>query len=272
MIGTGISITPDDNIAAWNGQEVCVVGHWVECRGWRFPKEGEAGGPGKSFPGFSSFLAPEKQHRTTPVDPMHTSEQSVDIVLNETTCRIRFAQSEDAMALAELKVTCWQADYDGLLPQQALQQLDASTEAPHWQSWLEDSGSGLIACVAQAQDGSLLGYGLAGPMRLGDRPDQELADDGELYALHVHPDWQRRGLARSMLAKLVAAMVVQEHNSMGHWMIGGNHKAEAFLAAMKAREAQKRVEIRSGRIAFREKSWSWPDLKALQARLTVRPV
>lgn len=185
---------------------------------------------------------------------------------------VRPVTTDDALALAQLKVLCWQADYAGLLPAQSLAGLDAAAEAPHWRSWLQDETSGLVASLVEAPDGRLLGYGLAGPMRLGDRPGKEINAEAELYALHIHPDWQRKGLGRALLAHLVSDLIAREYGTMGLWMIGGNHKAGAFLAALKAEEGEKRVEIRSGRIAFREKAWYWPDLKALQARLIIRPV
>ena len=118
----------------------------------------------------------------------------------------------------------------------------------------------------------MLGYGLAGPMRKGDRAGEEIEAEAEIYALYVHPDHQREGHGQRLFAALVAALLEAGNLSMGLWMMGGNKLAEAFYGKMLGTEHGKRVEIRDGRIAFREKGWRWDDLKQLHARLTVRAI
>ena len=184
---------------------------------------------------------------------------------------LRPATPEDAATLAALKVASWRADYVGLMPQASLERLNATEEVPHWRNWLADEKAGLIAYVAEV-GGKPVGYGLAGPMRLGDRPGEEIEADGEIYALCLLPNHQRQGLGKALFTALVGAMIERGFRSAGFWMIGGNRKAEGFLPRIEAREWAKRVEIRHGRISFREKGWLWQDLKQLQARLTVKLV
>ncbi|WP_373237550.1 GNAT family N-acetyltransferase [Cohaesibacter celericrescens] len=152
-----------------------------------------------------------------------------------------------------------------------LDALDATSETPHWRSWLADEKAGLIACLLENAEG-LIGYGLAGPMRLGDRPDNEIQADSELYALYIHPAYQRQGHGRHLFMAMVERLVGAYYQSAGSWMMGGNHKAEHFFEKMGGLEVGKRVDIRNGRIAYREKAWCWRDLKQVQARLTLRTV
>ncbi len=185
---------------------------------------------------------------------------------NPTSILVRAAEPDDALDLASLKVVCWRSAYPGLIPQSELDHLDAASEAPHWRDWLSDSESRMIACLVEL-DGELVGYGLAGPMRLGDRPGREIDADAELYALYVHPDHLRKGLGQRLMAALLEKMMSDGYSSLGAWMVGGNLVAEAFYHKLGAEEAGKRVEIRHGRIAYREKAWRWSTLSALKTNL-----
>nr|WP_321458193.1 GNAT family N-acetyltransferase [uncultured Cohaesibacter sp.] len=184
---------------------------------------------------------------------------------------LRSAKPDDAEAIAALKVICWQTAYKGLMPEASLEHLNAADEVPHWRNWLADETSGLIANLL-FYEGLLVGYGLAGPMRLGDRPGEEIEADAELYALYVHPDYQRRSFGQKLLSELVGTIMAQGFGKIGAWMIGGNVKAEGFYKKTGAVELRKRVEIHHGRIGYREKAWIWDDLPKLMARLTLRSV
>lgn len=194
------------------------------------------------------------------------------------TTNIRPASPSDALALAHLKVLCWRDSYQGLMPQSLLDGLDAETEAPHWHHWLDDNKADLIAYLAHDKAGQLIGYGLAGPMRLSQEGEKanRIGDDidaqSEIYAIYVHPDHQRGGIGQALMAELVSQLIRQGSSSLGLWMLAGNAKAEQFYQTIQGKDAGKRVEIANGRIAFREKGWIWRDLKALKARLTLRPL
>nr|WP_321526488.1 GNAT family N-acetyltransferase [uncultured Cohaesibacter sp.] len=187
------------------------------------------------------------------------------------TVALRAAGPEDAAAIAALKVICWREAYKGLMPEASLESLDVVDETPHWRDWLMDGKAGLLAHLLWRGE-DLIGYGLAGPMRLGNRPEREIEADGELYALYVHPEEQRMGHGQLLLSSLVEAMMGRGYRTIGAWMIGGNHRAERFYLKLGAQEVGKRVEIHNGRIAYREKSWIWSDLPKLLARLTIRSV
>ncbi|SNY92080.1 Ribosomal protein S18 acetylase RimI [Cohaesibacter sp. ES.047] len=189
------------------------------------------------------------------------------MTLNQPVFSLRSATPEDAGAIAHLKVVCWQHAYKGLLPKESLDRLDAEAEIHHWRDWLADDGEDLIARLI-AVDGEPVGYGLAGPMRTGDREGEELETDAELYALYIHPDYQRSGHGQRLFVDLAAALIAQNYQGLGLWMAARNHVAELFFAKMCGAQARKRVVISHGRIAFREQGWTWDDLRKSHTRLT----
>ena len=184
---------------------------------------------------------------------------------------LRRATGQDAAEIARLKVIIWRDSYVGLMPQESLDGLDAEAETQHWKSWLEDETAQLIALILE-KDGKGIGYGLAGPMRKGDRPGKEIEARSEIYAIYIHPDHQRQGYGQQLFVALIQALIEAGYDDVGLWMIGGNSKAERFYEKLEGTETGKRVEIHNGRIAFREKGWRWADLRQLLARLTVRLV
>ena len=206
-----------------------------------------------------------------PSPPIVNSAEKHMKDLSPQSVEMRLATPNDALAIAELKVLTWRDSYAGLMPDRALANLDAKAEAPHWHDWLDDDTSGLIALLLE-KNGRLVGYGLAGPMRTGDREGAEIEADAEIYALYIHPDCQRAGLGKRLMAGLLEHLIKAGFTKVGLWMVGGNDKAEQFYLSIGGVEQGKRVEIAHGRIAFREKGWRWDDLRQLHTRLTLKSI
>ena len=193
-----------------------------------------------------------------------------------TSIALRAANPDDAKAISELKVLCWRDSYKGLMPDAALQNLDAKAEEPHWREWLSDEKSGLCAYVLH-EGKNLIGYALAGPFRPVEEPDggAEKSPDlaaSEIYAIYLHPNHQRQGHGKTLLSALAKDLIKHGYKDMALWVLGGNVKAESFYEAMGGEGGPKRVQRRGNKIVFREKAYIWPDLRALQARLTIKPV
>jgi ribosomal protein S18 acetylase RimI-like enzyme len=193
-----------------------------------------------------------------------------------TSIALRAANPDDAKAISELKVLCWRDSYKGLMPDAALQNLDAKAEEPHWREWLSDEKSGLCAYVLH-EGQNLIGYALAGPFRPVEGPEDgsEQTPDlaaSEIYAIYLHPNHQRQGHGKTLISALAKDLIKHDYKDMALWVLGGNVKAESFYEAMGGEDGPKRVQRRGNKIVFREKAYIWPDLRALQAKLTIKPV
>ncbi|MCV6603101.1 MAG: GNAT family N-acetyltransferase [Cohaesibacter sp.] len=193
-----------------------------------------------------------------------------------TSITLRAANPDDAKAISELKVLCWRDTYKGLMPESVLQTMDAKAEEPHWRDWLADEKAGLSAYILH-KDTALIGYALAGAFRPVSPQETEEAGqlilaDAEIYAIYLHPNHQRQGHGQRLMAALVKDLIQQGYKDLALWVLGGNQKGETFYEKLGAREGPKRLERRSNKIVFREKAYIWPDLRALQARLTLHSV
>ncbi|HAT87788.1 GNAT family N-acetyltransferase [Cohaesibacter gelatinilyticus] len=193
-----------------------------------------------------------------------------------TIINLRVANPDDAKAISRLKVLCWRDSYKGLMPDPALDNLDAKAEEPHWREWLSDEKSGLCAYVLH-EGQNLIGYALAGPFRSLEKSDDEVEPmpdlaDSEIYAIYLHPNHQRQGHGKMLVSALTKDLIDHGYKDVALWVVGGNMKAESFYERIGGQEGPKRVERRSNKIVFREKAYIWPDLRALHAKLTVKPV
>src|SRR4051812_24246820 len=101
---------------------------------------------------------------------------------------IRRAVPADAEAITRGHPATWRTTYKGLLPEPYLATLDEQERLAMWRGGIPRSD----ICVYVAEDPStreLLGFTNAGPNR--DRADRAMP--GELYAIYLLEDAQRRG-------------------------------------------------------------------------------
>ena len=107
----------------------------------------------------------------------------------------RLAEPEDADAIGAVHVLAWQQAYANLLPAAMLARLDPAQRAAEWRRALERHRTVGLA----ASGGELLGFVGWGCCR-----DPALGRSGEVYALYVLAEAQRRGVGRALMAMAAA--------------------------------------------------------------------
>lgn len=114
--------------------------------------------------------------------------------------QIRRATPQDAAVLAELGAETFSATFAHLYPSEDLAAFLAEAHAPaRYAAWASDPAYALW--IAE-QDGTPVGYALAGPCHL---PHPEVTPDcGELWRIYVRPELQGSGLGGRMLAEALA--------------------------------------------------------------------
>ncbi|WP_329050665.1 GNAT family N-acetyltransferase [Amycolatopsis sp. NBC_01488] len=120
---------------------------------------------------------------------------------------IRPATVADAAVIGEIHVASWQAAYAGLMPDDFLAGLSASSRAESWARLIGDGGQVLVA----EQDGVVAGFAAYG--------------DGRLYALYLLPEYWGRGLGRALHDRVVEDL---SGDSAVLWVLSTNERAKAF--------------------------------------------
>jgi len=144
---------------------------------------------------------------------------------------VRPATLEDAEHLAFVHVRSWQAAYEGLLPQDYLDQLDVARRTEGWRRWLEntDPPGTLVADSAGAQGaGRIVGFAGLAPAR---DSDADPARTGEVWAIYLLPQAWGKGVGRELMTEALERLASQGYQDATLWVLRENARARRFYEA-----------------------------------------
>ncbi len=154
--------------------------------------------------------------------------------------RIRDAQIGDADRLAEIHTRTWQSSYRDILSADYLASLRVENGAERWRGWILNPRPGQFHLVVESEDGGVVGFASGGP-----EMTQTRRNWGELTAMYILEEHQRRGIGRALLRAAAARMKNQGCVGMVSWMLSEN-PAGTFYRKMGGNPIDKKVEIIGG--------------------------
>ncbi len=134
---------------------------------------------------------------------------------------LRPAEPGDAMAVARVHVRVWQAAYHTLLPREYLDRLRPEDRAQKYDFASRDPRK--PRTIVATEERGILGFVTTAPSR---GPD--LADYGELSALHVDPEHWGRGVGRTLISAARVQLLEIGFENAFLWVLAGNVRAERF--------------------------------------------
>ena len=149
----------------------------------------------------------------------------------------------------------WRTSYAGILPAAVVASESANKSEEGWHRRLARSG-GANAVFAAEADGQLVGFASCGPGR-----DPLGPLEGEVYALYLLQEFQRRGLGRALLAECARHFVRQGVFGFYLWVLTAN-RARLFYEAVGGEPVAEKDETLGGH-AFGEIAYAWRDLTLL---------
>lgn len=163
---------------------------------------------------------------------------------------------DDVEELGVMHVQAWRETYTGLVPQHVLDGLDPAVRARMWRSNI--SGDTRVFIVREG--GAIAGFGACGPQR-----DQDLPFAGEIGALYVLRQAQRRGLGRALMDALAHALAADGRGNAALWVLHSNTSAQHFYEALGGRRVIERTRTRDD-WALHEIAYAWDDVARLFQR------
>jgi ribosomal protein S18 acetylase RimI-like enzyme len=164
---------------------------------------------------------------------------------------IRPATLTDAPAIAMVHVSSWRSTYQGLLPGDFLASLSEANYSERWKRVIADGTSKVY--VAE-DEGGVVGFASGGRERAG-----ETGYEGELYAIYVLDEAQRRGFGRDLVRATVGGLRELGLGDMIIWVLRDNQPARGFYERLGG------VYVRSqpitiGTATLQEVSYGWRRL------------
>ena len=169
---------------------------------------------------------------------------------------IREARPEDAPAIARVHVDSWRSTYTGIVPDEHLAALSYERREQGWRDALSNPDHPSFVYVAGDEAGKVVGFASGGPEREG-HPDYK----GELYAIYIFAEYQRRGLGRQLTQAVARRLLNAGTSSMLVWVLAGN-PGRAFYEALGGQYlSEKKITI--GEKELVEVAYGWKDIRAL---------
>jgi len=134
---------------------------------------------------------------------------------------LRPATLSDAIDIARIHVTAWQAGYAGIIPKSYLNALNIERHTEIWRTriekaeselWLIENGGGTVGWIA---------FGLP-------RADDSEPNSAEIYAVYVAPTCWSRGLGRALLSCAIERLAAAGLTSCHLWVLVENARSRRF--------------------------------------------
>lgn len=140
---------------------------------------------------------------------------------------IRDATPDDAHAIAAVQVKTWHTTYRGLMPDSFLDAQTLEGRAAHWQRIFSNPTPHSTTLVAEDDTGRVVGFACGGAQR-----EDDLAHDGELYAIYILDTHQGQGLGRDLTQAIIEHLRGAGFKSMILWVLAANEGARRFYEAI----------------------------------------
>jgi GNAT superfamily N-acetyltransferase len=133
---------------------------------------------------------------------------------------VRWAQLEDALALATVQVRSWQEAYRGLVAQDYLDGLDPIERLPLWAERLAAGVWPERGTLVAERDGGVVGFVTMSTASTG--------NDAEIHAIYVTPDAWGTGAGRLLMAEAVRRLGEAGCTEAILWVLESNERARRF--------------------------------------------
>jgi len=179
------------------------------------------------------------------------------------TFHIREANQDDAESMAKVRVDTWRAAYQGIVPDDFLENLSYQQLSERWKKrYWEDRVPGVAVFVAENERREIVGFAFCGPEQ-----NQDPIYRGEVQRLYVLPGYQNRGIGRELVAICVRHLnQTLKFETMLIWVFTENPYRKFYETLGGKIVRQKTKEI-GGRV-IPLVGYGWEDLHGLAAPRT----
>ena len=170
--------------------------------------------------------------------------------------RIREATVRDAAAIARVQVDTWRTAYAGIVPEHHLASLSDERSERAWRDTLSAPDRPGFTYVTEDDHGNVIGFASGGPERGGDPVYK-----GEVYAIYLLQEHQRKGIGRQLTLTLARRLFEKGLRSMLVWVLAESPSRDFYTALGGKPLYDKPIEIGGEELIVA--AYGWQDLSVL---------
>ena len=171
--------------------------------------------------------------------------------------RIRPGTPADIPVISQAYVASWRSTYQGFAPEVFVKGLTIEAASKIFADSLKPNSYSYFLHVAETPEGRIVGFADGGKER--GHPER---GTGELYAIYLLPEFQRRGIGKKLFNAAVQSLAQSGISSMEVWVLAQSPYRK-FYEAMggKLREGIKKLDVAGHTLQL--VSYVWADLKSI---------
>lgn len=175
---------------------------------------------------------------------------------------IREANQSDASGIARVQVNAWQTTYKGIVPNNYLASYTDEKRAERWGQILvcQENQENNFTFVAETRDEQIVGFASGGEIE-----ESIEGFAGELIAIYLLENYQRRGIGKLLVKAVGNRFLQQEISSMLVWVLAENSFKAFYESLGGERVSEKQIEI--GGASLSAISYGWRKLDKLVEQL-----
>lgn len=173
--------------------------------------------------------------------------------------RIRSADVSDSDGITKVRIDTWRTAYAGIVPDAHLAGMSYELGAARWRQSVAERDPREFTLVAVDPAEQIIGFASGGPEREGDP-----VYCGEVYAIYVLADQQRRGTGRGLMADAARRLLASGFKTMLVWVLAQN-RSRGFYETLGGWPIREKI-ISIGGTALVEVAYAWDDIGPLAER------
>lgn len=167
---------------------------------------------------------------------------------------IRKASKYDLAGIAKVHVDTWHDTYKGIISDDYLSSITYQNIGEHLKSLYQDEGKACL--IAQEQSGKIVGFATYGTERIS-----QTGITGELYAIYILKEYQRKGFGKHLIKAVVRELIKKGFTSLRVWVLADN-PSKYFYEKLGGKQTEKK-KIKVGEQMIDEISYGWEGIKII---------
>ena len=172
--------------------------------------------------------------------------------------KIRQASNIDIPEIARVHVDTWKTTYKNVFSDDYLAKMSYEKREQIWhQVFSNSSKDNNFTYVAENEFNQIIGFANAGIER-----ENNLTYHGELYAIYILKDCQRKGLGTKLFESVVDRLQTMQINSMLVWVLNDNSACRFYQKLGGIKVYSKDIERQETKLL--EVAYGWEDISIIR--------